>query len=209
MRLLLLLSFLMLYVPDMVASISFKRIEIDRAIEEAAQQGKYVFIDTYAVWCKPCKQMDQVFNDPELSEFFNANFVNIKIDMDSRYGKSIAPNYDVVWLPTLIILDSEGNVKNKVDKIVDAAELLHIAQEAVRPGQVYVDEGFASNPFGGASTTAAPKEKKLITEDNAPILYVHDDRASSGRPHIMYLVSSIRLPRSICPLRRIGRPIKT
>ena len=186
MRLLLLLSLLMLYVPDISASISFKRIEIDRAIEEAAQQNKYVFIDTYAVWCKPCKQMDQVFNDPELSEFFNANFVNIKVDMDSRYGKSIAPDYDVVWLPTLIILDSDGNVKNKVDKIVDAAELLQIAKEAVRPGQVYVDEGFASNPFGGGSSAAAPKEKKLITEDNAPILYVHDDRTSSGRPHIMF-----------------------
>jgi thiol-disulfide isomerase/thioredoxin len=186
MRLLLLLLLATVGTHEISASISFRNIEVDKAIELAAKQNKFVFIDTYATWCKPCKQMDQVFTDLELSDFFNANFINVKVDMDTRYGKSLGQTYDVVWLPTLIILDSDGSVKNKVDKIVDASELLRLAKEAVRPGQVYVEQSFSSNPFGGASKSAAPKEKKLITEDNAPILYVHDDRASSGRPHIMY-----------------------
>lgn len=186
MRLLLLLLFTAIWVDEVSASIIFKNIEVEKAIELAAAQNKFVFVDTYAEWCKPCKQMDKVFNDPKLSEFFNSNFVNVKVDMDSRYGKSLGKKYDVVWLPTLIILDGDGSVKNKIDKIVDASELLHLAQEAVRPGQVYVEEGFSNNPFGGSGSSSVPQEKKLITEDNAPILYVHDDRASSGRPHIMY-----------------------
>ena len=186
MRLLLLLLFTTFGVNEISASVIFKNIEVEKAIEQAAAQNKFVFVDTYAEWCKPCKEMDRVFTDPELSEFFNSNFVNVKVDMDSRYGKSLSQKYDVVWLPTLIILDGDGSVKNKIDKIVDATELLQLAQEAVRPGQVYVEEGFSSNPFGGTSNNAAPQEKKLITEDNAPILYVHNDKTSSGRPHIMY-----------------------
>lgn len=182
---LLLLILTTLHFTQLSGSITFKNLDIDKAVKQAVQENKLVFIDTYAVWCKPCKQMDQVFKDQNLGEFFNGHFISIKVDMDSRYGKEISKKYDVVWLPTLIILDNSGTVKNKIDKIVDAQELLQFAKDAVRPGQMYVDKGYANNPFGKSSTKPTA-EKKLITEDNAPILYVHDERASSGRPHIMY-----------------------
>ncbi len=171
----------------MYGSITFRHIDIKKAQKIAKQENKYVFIDTYATWCKPCKQMDKVFQNSEIGQFFNDHFVSVKIDMDSGYGKEVSADYDVVWLPTLIILDAEGNVKNKIDKLVDVAELLDIAKEAIKPGQVYVDQGFSANPFetGGATTTEI-KQEALITEENAPIVYVHDERASSGRPHIMY-----------------------
>ncbi len=176
----------LLLTPDQATQINFRSIDIDRAKEVAQKENKHIFIDTYAIWCKPCKEMDRVFSQPDVAQFFNDNFINVKIDMDATLGKSVGAEYDVVWLPTLIILDAEGNVKSKIDKLVDGQELIKIASEAIRSKDVYTDRGITNNPFGGGTTKIEPVEKEFITEDNAPIVYVHDERASSGRPHIMY-----------------------
>ncbi len=168
--------------------ISFYRVDLAEAKRIAQRQDKLIFIDTYAVWCKPCKELDKTFNDREVANYFNTHFVNVKVDMDGAIGKKLAKQYDVVWLPTLLILDQDGNVRNKIDRLVGKSELLQIAREAINTGAVYTGEQLNSTPFGynGSGTKEVKKEAKLITEDNAPVIYVHDERASSGRPHIMY-----------------------
>jgi thiol-disulfide isomerase/thioredoxin len=168
-----------------VTAIKFRNIGWKEAIEIAKKENKHVFIDTYATWCKPCKQMEYVFETPELSQFFNRNFINVKVDMDDLKGKEVAEAFDVVWLPTMIILDPNGQVKNKLDRVIGADELLQIAKDAINPNNSFQERTFEANPFGH-STNAIEEEEELVTEENAPIVYVYDERTSSGRPHIMY-----------------------
>jgi thioredoxin-related protein len=53
-------------------------------LEEAKSLNKSIFIDAYATWCGPCKQMDRdVFTQKEVIDFLNEHFVSIKIQMDS------------------------------------------------------------------------------------------------------------------------------
>ena len=62
-------------------SIDFKDISFSEALTLAKESNKPIFIDCYTSWCAPCKKMDQtVFVNDTIYEFYNAHFVNLKID---------------------------------------------------------------------------------------------------------------------------------
>jgi thiol-disulfide isomerase/thioredoxin len=82
---------------------SFENIQ-----KAATETGKHIFIDVYANWCKPCKQMDaEVFHDKEIADKMNAFFINYKADSEST-GRGIAIKHSVQALPTTLILDENG-----------------------------------------------------------------------------------------------------
>lgn len=83
----------------------------DDALGEAREQGKKVFLDIYTDWCGPCIVMQEtVFPLPEVGEYFNARFVNYKLDAEDESigGPEIAARYEVKAYPTYLILDNEG-----------------------------------------------------------------------------------------------------
>ena len=61
-------------------SVSFiENGSIPMLMEKAKSENKIIFLDFYADWCAPCKQMDkEVFQDNRVGEFFNENFINFK-----------------------------------------------------------------------------------------------------------------------------------
>ena len=84
------------------------------AIAEAATQEKILFVDAYTTWCGPCKRMaKQVFTQEEVGSFFNANFINYKIDMEQPNGREFGSKYPVSAYPTLLFLDGEGKLVKK------------------------------------------------------------------------------------------------
>ena len=68
-------------------------------------------MDSYAKWCGPCKRMARdVFTAEEVGDFFNANFVNLKMDMETEEGRLLNKTYQVAVYPTLFILDADGEI---------------------------------------------------------------------------------------------------
>ena len=59
-------------------------------LEKAEKEDKLIFLDAYASWCGPCKAMQQnVFPTQKVGEFYNANFIKVKIrkiDEDEKLG---------------------------------------------------------------------------------------------------------------------------
>ncbi len=86
---------------------------LDKA--KKSKKTKLVFVDCYTVWCGPCKQMaEKVFPLKEAGDYFNANYVNIKIDMEKGEGVEIAKKYQVSSFPTFLILDANGKELGRV-----------------------------------------------------------------------------------------------
>lgn len=86
-----------------------------QALEKAKKTSKPIFLDCYTSWCGPCKQMaNNVFTLPQAGEFFNAGFINIKIDMEKGEGIQLKKRFEVKAFPTFIILDSNGNETGRV-----------------------------------------------------------------------------------------------
>ncbi len=92
-------------------------------------KDKYVFVDAYTSWCKPCKIMDkEVFGSQEVASFLNANFVNYKMDVYSLLGRELSRKHQVVFLPTLLILDSQGNLLSKLEGRKSMMEVMNWAR---------------------------------------------------------------------------------
>ena len=81
----------------------------DEALEKAKEENKLIFLDAYATWCGPCKRMAKnVFTDAEVGEFFNANFINFKMDMEKGVGPMLAQKFKLHSYPTLYFVGADG-----------------------------------------------------------------------------------------------------
>lgn len=145
-----------------VRGIGFYDISIATALDIAKRENKNIFIDTYAEWCVPCKSFERELRIPEVSAYFNNNYINVKIDVDkSQFAKEYKAKYGIVFLPTIVLLDQSGEVKYTIDKFISGLELKAIADAVTDPNFFVADESavVASNPFGTASVIS--KEQQL------------------------------------------------
>lgn len=98
--------------------VNFKDITLQEAINQAQASKKgptLIFVDCYTSWCGPCKDMtNNIFPQEICGTFFNANFINVKFDMEKGEGVDIAKKYAVSVYPTFLILDSDGKEVNRV-----------------------------------------------------------------------------------------------
>lgn len=114
--------------------IEFFHGSFDEAKALAKEQGKLIFMDAYAVWCGPCKQMtNNVFPQKEVGDFFNKNFINMKVDMEKGEGLTLRSTYGVTAYPTLMFIDAQGKVVESVRGARSAESLLSWAKSIALP----------------------------------------------------------------------------
>jgi len=197
------------------SSISFYvNTDIESALALAQREDKDIFIDTYAQWCGPCKELAKSFLDDDVAAYFNDKFVNVKYDMETEIGREIYRRYDVIFLPTILILDKYGNVRLKVDnRIIPPKELLDLAitvtepytppvaeyaasDEIVSPPSVIRKEPVVNNPPPIVKQeTITPKEatpESVVKKPGEKILYVLNTEGSIP-PEILYKEAYFRM----------------
>lgn len=93
-----------------------------KVVEKARKESKLVFVDCYADWCGPCKQLaSQVFTRKEVGDFFNSHFVSIQLNVEKDAdGKANATKWGVASLPTLVFVDPE--TEQIIGKLVGAGD---------------------------------------------------------------------------------------
>ncbi|MBK7939025.1 MAG: thioredoxin family protein [Lewinellaceae bacterium] len=102
------------------------------AREKAKAEEKLIFVDAFASWCGPCKRMAAtVFPDEKVGSYFNANFINLKIDMEKAENAEFAGQYPVSAYPTLLFLDGSGKIVQKAVGAKSADQLLEFAQKVL------------------------------------------------------------------------------
>lgn len=108
----------------------------ENVLARAKAEKKLIFMDCYAVWCGPCKYMDaSIFPDEKLGEFHNANFINVKYDMEKPYSSVIREKYNIKAFPSFLYLDATGEVVHRaVGSSQTAAEFLEISKLATDEG---------------------------------------------------------------------------
>jgi len=109
--------------------IIFKDGSFDNILVQAKKEGKFIFIDVFTAWCGPCKEMsNKVFPAEEVGRVFNEQFINYKLDAEKGEGPAIAKKYGVNAYPTMLFLDGEGKVVNRLVGYRNATGLLEEAQ---------------------------------------------------------------------------------
>ena len=114
--------------------IKFGKQSFAQTLEQAKKENKLIFLDAFASWCGPCKLLDKnVFPKKEVGDYFNANFLNLHIDMEKGEGIEIAKKYSIYSYPTLLFINGDGKVVYKAAGYMSPQELISIAKEAVNP----------------------------------------------------------------------------
>ena len=105
--------------------------DLNAALAKAKAENKLVFIDAFAEWCGPCKVMARdIFPQKEVGDFFNAKFINLKLDMEKGDNVALAKKYEVRAYPTYLFLDAEGNLVHKGLGSMPADQFIEVAKVA-------------------------------------------------------------------------------
>lgn len=127
-----------------------KNIGLSEVKKRAHAEHKFIFLDCYASWCGPCRDMDkEVYSDGRVGDVFNRNFLSIKVQCDSSQGVGEAVSrqnkeahmvsfeFHISSYPTLLFISPEGDVLQKAAGYQPASELIVLAQEALDPNFQY------------------------------------------------------------------------
>lgn len=102
------------------------------ALIQAKKENKLLFVDCYTVWCGPCKYLSsQIFTQKEVGDFYNSHFINISFDMEKPEGAMIKKKYNIIGFPTLLFLDSKGEIVHMFLGANDANFLIELGKRAL------------------------------------------------------------------------------
>ncbi len=111
--------------------IQFSHDSWEMLLKEAKKQDKLIFVDAYTTWCGPCKMMTaKVFPDAKVGDYFNENFINAKIDMESGEGPALALKYGVRAYPTYLFVNGDGEVEHRALGFIPVEKLLEVGATA-------------------------------------------------------------------------------
>lgn len=105
--------------------------DYNEALKLAKEQNKLVFFNCFVDWAVPCHGMNlHVFSNQEFCDFMNKNFINLWMDMTTDRGRALAQKYGVKTYAQYLILDSDGNVVQRIvggSKLPEFKQLVEIA----------------------------------------------------------------------------------
>jgi thioredoxin-related protein len=136
-------------------SINYNNITVGKGIEfqiglnwsrlekKAKKENKFLFVDCYATWCGPCKEMDlKVYPIDKIGEYMNKNFISVKLQMDTSEKdnesvKTLYPTaskflkqYAISVLPTYLFFSPDGELVHKGLGELNVSEFIKLATQA-------------------------------------------------------------------------------
>lgn len=115
--------------PVPAAEIEWAQGPFPEILKKAQTEKKQIFIDFYAVWCSPCKQLEKTtYKDEAVVEFLNS-IVAVKYDAEKGEGKALAERFKVKAYPTLILLEPSGTEIDRHLGYLDGEDFLRTMKE--------------------------------------------------------------------------------
>ena len=133
-------------------SMEFDHGTWNEALAKATKENKPVFVDAYTTWCGPCKWMTKnVFTNDTVADFYNKNYVCVKMDMEKGEGVDLAKQWGVKAYPTLLFFDSKGDLIHRACGSMENQKFIQLGKDATDPAKQFktkkklVESGKASN----------------------------------------------------------------
>jgi len=99
--------------------------------QSSLNNNERMVIDFYADWCIPCKELDAItFSDKRVIEKFD-RFTVYKVDMtkNNETNEQLRKKFNVIGMPTVLIIDAKGNETKRITGFVNADEFLRYVSD--------------------------------------------------------------------------------
>ena len=114
----------------LTASDYFIQNNLEQAKQQAAQEGKLIFVDFWAEWCNPCQWMDeQTFSSPQVKEYLSTQYIAVRVDIDNFQGYNLKEEYNIRYLPTILVLNEQGQLIKKYEESFAPSKLIQLLKE--------------------------------------------------------------------------------
>ena len=118
--------------PQNKNEINWKTYSENVLTQNNISPGKGVIIDFYADWCIPCKELDaSTFTDPKVIKL-SEDFISLKANMTKTLStdvEKLREKYNIVGVPTVLIINSKGEEVKRITGFVNAKEFADILKE--------------------------------------------------------------------------------
>jgi len=115
------------------SGINFRDITFNEAIAQSKIEHLPIFLNGFASWCHFCEFMkDSVYTDKEIGDYFNKNFISIKLDLEKE-GKELNNKLRASSFPQIVFFDSTGEVLHRVAGQKQKAAFLQLGKDALDP----------------------------------------------------------------------------
>ncbi|MFR9621062.1 MAG: thioredoxin family protein [Rikenellaceae bacterium] len=113
------------------AEIKFQDITPDKLLAQAAEQDKLAFVEVYATWCPPCRQMEsEVFPREDVGRMVDSLFVAAKYNADEEIGNSILNQFKMRYIPSYLIFKADGGLIASKSGFIEPEEFMAFLEEA-------------------------------------------------------------------------------
>lgn len=129
-----------IFLASLVSSqeIKFENSNWKEIKAKAKKQNKLIFLDAFTSWCGPCKAMAKnTFTDSSVAAFYNAEFINAKIDMEKGEGPQIAKEYNVNCYPNLLFIDGDGKLVHRSASYMQPKDFISLGKTALSPEKTF------------------------------------------------------------------------
>ena len=147
---------LIIWLPTIIQAQSNKGIKFLEGLNwheiqaKAKAENKYIFIDCFATWCGPCKQMDKdIFLNEEVGNYINEKFISIKVQMDTTMqddeivrkwyddAHNLLTHYKITGYPTFLFFSPNGKVVHRDDGAKKIDDFIAVARAAIDSNKQY------------------------------------------------------------------------
>src|SRR5438128_2712589 len=123
----------------------------DQIKAKATTENKYIFVDCYATWCGPCKQMDKnIYPNEKVGEAMKDRFISIKVQFDKtskdndyvrswyKYADDINREYNIIGYPTYLFFSPGGRIVHRdMSAKIYPLDFIAVANAALDPKKQY------------------------------------------------------------------------
>jgi thioredoxin 1 len=114
---------------DAEQGIQFHKGSWNEALAKAKAENKLIFLDIYATWCGPCKQLkSRTFSNAEVGKYFNERFINVALDGEKDDGYKLANDFSIRGFPSLFFIDAKGKIIKRTTGFHTSDDLIKFAQ---------------------------------------------------------------------------------
>ncbi len=114
--------------------IGFEKPNWKQVLLTAQKEKKIIFLDCYTSWCGPCHWMEEnVYTNDTVANFYNSNFICVKINMEKEDGFELAKKFKINSYPTFLYLTDKEEVLYRTCGSSIPKVFVEIGKDALNP----------------------------------------------------------------------------